>query len=164
MTRDQKITLLRGGRRERGQALVETALSMMILIILLAGMVDLGLAFGHRVAVASASRTGARYGSRFPHRQSLIERAAVDALRGTLVLADDDTLVYPDDTGTVEIVIGCENGGNPVLCTEAQREAGDQIRVTVTVEYSPLFGGLLGIGDLTIGSATLMGVLGIDAP
>ena len=36
-----------GTRRERGQALVETALSMLIILVLLAGMVDLGLHWVH---------------------------------------------------------------------------------------------------------------------
>ncbi len=140
-------------KRERGQALVETALSLMILIILLMGMVDFGLAFAHRVALTNASRFGARYASRNPRQPTLIYEGTIEALRGTIVLPDDYDVADPDPR--LDIIIVCEDEGTEISCSGATR--GNQVRVTVTYDYAPLFGGLLGItGDLTIGSSTLM--------
>ena len=147
------ISRLRHTTEERGQALVETALSLMILIILLMGMVDFGLAFAHRIALTNASRFGARYASRNPRQPTLIYEGTVESLRGTIVLPDDYDMADPDDR--LEIIIVCENNGTEIDCTDATR--GHQIRVTVAYRYAPLFGGLLGItDDLTIGSSTLM--------
>lgn len=147
---------------ERGQSLVETALTAMILLVLLAGMVDFGLAFGYRVAVANASRAGARFGSRFPGLPDQIRAAVVDALMDTLVLPDD----YDDAPTTRDprlgVTIACFNGAAPIGCNVAQR--GQQIRVTVTYDYAPLFVRLLGLTSVPIGSVTNMFVLGPDRP
>ena len=146
-------------KRERGQALVETALSLMILIILLMGMVDFGLAFAHRIALTNASRAAARFASRFPDEGTAIAIVAVESLVGTVILPpnfDRATDPLPDE---LAVTVACEasTGAN---CANAKR--GEPIRVTVTFDYTPLFGGVLGIGDLTIGSATVMHVMQAD--
>ena len=51
-------------RCEQGQSLVELALVMPMLVLLLAGVVDLGGAFGTLISVVNSSREGARYGAR----------------------------------------------------------------------------------------------------
>ena len=53
-------------RREQGQSLVELALVMPVLVLLIAGVVDLSGAFGTLVSVVNSSREGARYGARYP--------------------------------------------------------------------------------------------------
>jgi len=52
-------------RSERGANLVEAALVVPILILILAGVVDLGRAFYSYIAIANAAREGARAGARF---------------------------------------------------------------------------------------------------
>jgi hypothetical protein len=148
--------------RERGQGLVETALSMMILVLLLMGMVDFGLAFAHRVALANASRHGARYASRYPLDCIAIQWVTVEALQNTLILGE---------------VSGLENGYNadlpPSLPEDTQLEVNvancgpyakrwDDITVEVRHPYSPLFGGLLGIGDIQLAAATSIPAAGPD--
>jgi len=160
----------RRSERQRGQALVETALSMLIILLLLAGMVDFGLAFGHRVALANAARGGARYGSRYPTPlyKPLVVNAVVDSLRGTLVLPDDYTVVLDADNNILDadlglvILITCEPGGTEAACATADR--GDRIRVTVNFDYQPVFGGLLGIEQVPIAASTIMNVMGPDQP
>jgi Flp pilus assembly protein TadG len=150
-----------GSARERGQAMVETALSMMIVLVLLAGMVDFGIAFGYRVALDNASRGGARFGSRYPNMPNLITNAVVDSLKGTLVLSSTyDHIASPDPH--LHIAIACMNGATAVGCNAVVR--GQQIRVTVGYDYQTLFVGLLGISELPISTSTTMYVLGPDEP
>jgi hypothetical protein len=51
---------------EKGQSLVELALTLIIILTLLAGAVDLGSAFFSYVAIRDAAQEGALYGSIFP--------------------------------------------------------------------------------------------------
>ena len=50
-------------RRQRGQAVVEFALVLPILLILLLGIVDFGFGFKTRITVTNATREGARFGA-----------------------------------------------------------------------------------------------------
>ena len=56
------LCFCRLGKRERGQSLVEFALVLPILLILLLGITDFGLAFYGMVTVNTAAREGARQG------------------------------------------------------------------------------------------------------
>ena len=51
---------------QRGQSLVELALTLTLILTLLAGAVDLGSAFFSYVAIRDAAQEGALYGSIFP--------------------------------------------------------------------------------------------------
>ncbi len=53
-------------RTEWGQALIETALVVPLLILLVIGAVDIGRAFSHAMVVTNAARKGARAGARLP--------------------------------------------------------------------------------------------------
>src|SRR5260370_24889729 len=48
-------------RRSRGQALVEFAIALPILILVVAGVLELGRGYSYAVAVSDAARDGARY-------------------------------------------------------------------------------------------------------
>lgn len=60
--------LRRPGRRlsEAGQNLIETAIVMPLLLLLLAGALDLGRAFNAYIVLTNAAREGARYGTLYP--------------------------------------------------------------------------------------------------
>ncbi len=141
--------------RERGQALVETALSMLIVLVLLAGLVDFGLVFGYRVALANGSRGGARFASRYPTSTNLIEAATVDSLRGTLVLPIDYIMGSDPD---LTIHFECDPNNTQAACATVQ--PGQRITVTVGYNYQPLFVGLIGFDEVPIGSSTVMTVMG----
>ena len=57
---------------EKGQSLVEFAVSMVILVILLAGIVDAGRALFTFMALREAAQEGALYGSTDPNNTSAI--------------------------------------------------------------------------------------------
>ena len=61
----------------RGQALVEFALLLPLMILILIGATDLGRAFQAYIAVINASREGARQGAINPENQDLMIAAAV---------------------------------------------------------------------------------------
>src|SRR5260370_4101098 len=48
-------------RRSQGQALVEFAIALPILILVVAGVLELGRGYSYAVAVSDAARDGARY-------------------------------------------------------------------------------------------------------
>jgi hypothetical protein len=68
----------RGG--ERGAAAVEFALVVPLLILLVFGIIEFGMAFKDSLTVASATRTGARTASALP-RSASFHTATVDAVR-----------------------------------------------------------------------------------
>jgi hypothetical protein len=53
-------------RSQRGQSMVELAISLVILMLLLAGVIDLGRAFFTFMAMRDAAQEGASYGALFP--------------------------------------------------------------------------------------------------
>ncbi|NIN68293.1 MAG: pilus assembly protein, partial [Anaerolineae bacterium] len=53
-------------RHERGQSLVEFSISMMVVLMLLSGVLDIGRAFYGYLALRDAAQEGASYGSIAP--------------------------------------------------------------------------------------------------
>ena len=83
-------------RRERGQSLVELALTLPVLLTLLIGLVEVGNALNAYMTVVDAGRDAARLGSK---------NAVSDAEIKNLVVMDMDrlpNLVNPDEDITVE--------------------------------------------------------------
>jgi len=65
-------------RTEKGQALMELAVSITVLLIMVAGVVDLGRMLFHYIAMRDAAQEAAAYGSIFPtHCDQIRERAWV---------------------------------------------------------------------------------------
>jgi Flp pilus assembly protein TadG len=63
-------------KRERGQSLMELALSMTFILILLAGVVDLGRAFFTYITLRDAVQEGAAFGAYQPEDENaIIQRA-----------------------------------------------------------------------------------------
>jgi hypothetical protein len=65
--------LSKTSRSEKGQSLVELTISLVIIIMLLIGVVDFGLAFFSWVAIRDASQEGAIYGAICPGYPAMIE-------------------------------------------------------------------------------------------
>jgi len=77
--------------RQRGQSLVEFALSSVVLLLLVGGLVDIGRAIFISEALSNASREGARHGAWFdaprqshPYLNDAQIKAAVDAELATI--------------------------------------------------------------------------------
>ncbi len=82
-------------KKQRGQSLVELGISMMVLLILLAGAINFGIAFFDYVALRDATQEGALYGSITP---------ATDTL-GTLNTANIITRVQRSSSTPVNLTI-----------------------------------------------------------
>jgi hypothetical protein len=101
--------MLRKG--QKGQSMVEMALAMPLLILILAGILDLGRAYFTYVALSDAAAEGAAYAAQHPEDTIQIVERAVDNSNGLVVLAPE----------MVSVESGDMVSGNPI---------------TVTVEYN----------------------------
>jgi Flp pilus assembly protein TadG len=75
-------------RSERGQSLVELAVSLLVLLYLLSGAVEFGLAFFQYVQLRDAAQEGALYGSMNPTVLAPIENRVRGASSSPINLAD----------------------------------------------------------------------------
>lgn len=106
---------MRKYKREKGQSLLEFAILLPILLIILAGVLDLGRLYYAYVAVTDAAAEGAAYASIHPNASDAeIAERAVEASTGLVDLA-----TY----GTVEVM-------RPALA------AGQPVTVAVTFDYT----------------------------
>lgn len=69
-------------RVHRGQALVEMALILPMLLLLAFGTIDLGRVFYFQEAITNSARAGARYGSTHPTDTAGIRSHALDEASG----------------------------------------------------------------------------------
>jgi len=127
----------RSSRGERGQSLVEMAIVLPLLLLILAGAVDLGRAFNNYIIVTNASREGARYASRLP-------------LDSTGIL--DATKKEAENSGITLTRIFVTPPGGAL--------AGQPIRVSVEYPFSTIMGGLVGAETITLTASTEMVVFG----
>lgn len=92
---------------ERGQSLVELAISILILVYLLAGAVEFGLAFFQYVQLRDAAQEGALYGSMNPDDLTGVVTRARAASTSPIDLNDASIVVV---TPTI-IGAACEGNG-----------------------------------------------------
>lgn len=132
----------------RGQALVEFALILPILVLLLVGVLDFGRAIYAYNTVNNAARQGARLAIVDQTVTHIQERAASEATNLGIdpgdVMVDFRDLSTPDDPGSCDgAVAGDDNNlGSIVFCVAV---------VTVPYDYTaatPLIGNL--VGTLTL--------------
>lgn len=89
-------------RREDGQNLVEMALIMPLLVLLIAGTIDLGGAFSTLISVVNSSREGARYGARYAFDAAGMRSVAL--AETTLTGCTVTSIVV---TGSVKVTVRC---------------------------------------------------------
>lgn len=105
---------------ERGQAVLETALVTVVLLLLFAGAVDVGRMFYHYIAVTNASREGARTASRLAcDSGSMLSRAAYRNLIIASAIDEagaTDTVVLPTNVLIIPnpVADGCPLAGRPI--------------------------------------------------
>lgn len=120
-----KPPLRRRLRDGRGQSLVEFAIVFPVFIVLLAGMIDFGLALFSDVTIINAAREGARLGIVQPGDTTAIEarvRAMSTGLDGTKL--------------TVTSTCQRPSGGSFVACTTPFWASGDSVKVKVDYDYT----------------------------
>jgi len=144
---------------ERGQSIVEFGVGMVVLIILLAGIVDVGRALFTYMAIREAAQEGALYGSTDPAATSLIiDRAenASDLIRDLASTPSDPS----DPSGPSAINVQVAILGD--ACT------GNGIKVTVTYDQfpitTPFLGTVLGRQTVAISSSATDTILTPPCP
>jgi Flp pilus assembly protein TadG len=94
-------------KSERGQSLVELSISILILLVLLAGAVEFGMAFFQFVQLRDAAQEGALYGSLNPPASTgdVNYLAIVSRIRNSSDSPIDltDTSVVPDANITITV-------------------------------------------------------------
>jgi Flp pilus assembly protein TadG len=140
---------------ESGQALVEAALCMPVLLLFLAGTIDLGRLYQFDLMLASSARAGAQYGSQnTTHAADLtgMEQAAVNDV--------------PTVTATASSYYKCADGTAPSTSASLTMSGTASIScsanhpllyviVTTTATFKPIFLVFLGTGVAHTGTAIM---------
>lgn len=125
---------------QEGQAMVETALMIMAVLLLLMGIIEFGFLFFAYVRVSNAAREGARAGSlwlRQPSNPTLCDQVQQSVFAELPAIEDQGAITITLADG----VFVC--GGSPTL------ESGDAITVTVSYDYElPVISGMPIIRDV----------------
>ena len=156
MTRSQARARREAGRwrplGEEGASLVEFAASLLLLLLLLAGAVDVGRALNSYIIIMNACREGARYASHFPHLASgILEATKQEAVLAGVELEDENIIIIPEPPP----------GALPDDPAVAQ--PGQSIEVRVEFDESMLMGSMLGFGSITLRARAEMVVFGQDS-
>lgn len=132
---------------QRGQSLIEMAVSMVVLLILLGGIVDLGRAFFSYMALRDAVQEGAIYGSINPTLPNEIKNHVLNSseLVAGMITADDITIQ----------VIGAPCTGNSINVSALY----DDFRISM-----PFIGGLIGSQTVSIRASVTDTILSPGCP
>ena len=138
---------------ERGQSLVELAITLPILILLLLGTLDFGMAIFSYSMLRDAAQEGAFYGSFNPSNVAEIENRA----RNISPRADDAVFSSPVQlTDTDLIKVSVQALGKS--CQGAKNGVANSIQVNVSYRYPilmPFIGRLIGSNTIPLtGTAT----------
>ena len=134
-------------QNERGQSFVELAISLIVLLTLLAGAVDFGIALYSYVALWDAAQEGALYASVNPTNTSEIQERVFSSSSSPVDLRND---------ATVEINILPSNA-------PACQGSGAKIQVIVSYNYQlamPILPGILGIQEIPLAASVTNAILG----
>jgi Flp pilus assembly protein TadG len=162
-------------RAERGQAMVEFAITLPVLLMLLIGLMEVGRMLFMYASVVNSSRDAVRYASAYGRSDdlgdgNLLKYKYCDGIAATakasgffLRLQDTDiTITY--DTGPG----GTSLGSCPPATTTGEAninvETGDRVTVSVRATYNPMLS-LLPLGTRTFtatSSRTILGVHELD--
>lgn len=112
---------------ESGQSLVEFAFSILLLLILLAGIVDIGRAFFSYMALHDAAQEGALYGSLYPEDINGIKQRVRQTSAHPVDLQDTANVQVPD----------------PIYHTDPCEGHGIEVSVTYDFNISVPFLGVL---------------------
>ncbi|MHB1357606.1 MAG: TadE/TadG family type IV pilus assembly protein [Anaerolineae bacterium] len=130
-------------RRQEGGSAVELALILPLLVLILAGIADLGRAFQSYIVITNASREGARYASHYPDDLAGIKAAAIaEAVNTGLTISAN--MVTPDPS------------------TLTATATGVPITVTVQYPFRTILSRIVGVNVITMTARTRMVVFGYD--
>lgn len=139
---------------EKGQSLVELAISLPVILLILLGTIDFGMAIFSYSIIRDAAQEGALYASFNPSKTEEIENRA----RNILPRSEDEAIFSSplDLRDTSKVTVDIEAIGND--CQGVTRGAANSVRVNVIYQYRilmPIVGSIIGTDTITItGSAT----------
>jgi Flp pilus assembly protein TadG len=118
-------------KSERGQSLVELSISLVVLLYLLSGAVEFGLAFFQFVQLRDAAQEGALFGSMNPSVGIATIETRVRAASGSPIdLAQND----PAQPNYVNVLITAEDSGGNSISPAGACE-GDALTVEVSYDH-----------------------------
>lgn len=127
------------GARQRGAAAIEFALLLPVLLMLIAGIVDLSLAMNASALTGSAARQGAR----------AIALGANTTAATNVAMSQISFLPGASDPGT-KVTFTCTGAdGAPCSLADSNSDAGGSVRVAVAYVHTWILPGILGIGNTT---------------
>ncbi len=133
-------------KTERGQSLVELAISFPVMILLLLGTIDFGMAIYSFLVIRDAAQEGALYGSFNPNNRVEIESRARN-----IAPNDSDALYfYPVELNDKDLVI-VEIQTSSENCQGITNGSANSITVTVKYNY-PM---IMPFASQVIGSKTI---------
>lgn len=143
----------RNPAHERGQSLVELAISLPVIILLLLGTVDFGMAIFSYAIIRDAAQEGALYGSFNPDNKAEIEN------RARYISPQGEDLIFSSPVElTSEELVQVEVKALGDSCQGIKDGKANSIRVRVRYEYPflmPFIGALIGSDTIPLtGSAT----------
>lgn len=135
MKKQEKIN----SKKQRGQSLVELAISLMVILLLLLGTIDFGVALFAWVSMRDAAQEGAVYGSIKPTDETGIKNRTIAAASDLIVVAPGDVTVKINGNA-------CEgSSGNPATPNTLQVLVVHQHPIT-----TPLIGAITGGQEITL--------------
>jgi len=149
--------------KENGQSMVELAVSIIVLLIILAGTVDLGRIAFQYITIRDSTQEAATFASIFPNNNEQIFARALAGVTGSGVDPSriEVTLSYQGSvTYSCQLGDACSSDVDTSATNEVQ--VGDVIEITVTDTAYPITMPLLGtfIGSQTINlSSTIQDVV-----
>lgn len=139
--------------QEKGQSLIELAISLPVILLILLGTIDFGMALFSYSILRDAAQEGALYGSFNPSNTKEIENRA----RNILPRSDEAVFSSPVDLrDTSRVTVDIDAIGDD--CRGTTRGVANSIRVNVIYQYPivmPFTGNIIGSDTITLtGSAT----------
>lgn len=129
---------MKSNNTERGQSLVEFAISLVIILFLLAGAVEFGMALFQYIQLRDAAQEGALYGSICPRDAAKIEDRVRYASNTPLKLMDPPLGPAPGDPDYVTVQVEGRDGTDGSTSTPKDLllvKAGDGIYVKATYNH-----------------------------
>lgn len=133
---------------EKGQSLVELALTATLMMFMMLGMVDFGYAFLYWITIRDAAQEGAMYGSLHPGS------ACEGDLRNWVRGASNSPLIKISDLPDAQILI-TRSGNTP----------GNAIKINVTHYYhilTPMVSNFVGTPNIKVSSSVSNTILQVD--
>jgi len=120
----------------RGSQAVEFALCLPIIATVLFGILEYGVMFNQWLSILSATRDGARWGANPGVELDEAEDEAIAQVRSSLALLGLSCTTAEQSRGDCQVVSGM---------TEV--EGLDAVRVSTSIDYTPMTGGLLPVPE-----------------